>query len=99
MPAPNSSIHPEFLQRRQPLPPHDETARVHFHGRLGERKIAGAQARFDRRAQKFAHEIFHGAFEFAKGDVGIDGQPLDLVEHVGVRGVGIIAAVDFARAR
>ena len=27
----------------------------------------------------------------------IDGEPLDLVEHVGVRGVGIVAAIDLAR--
>ena len=33
----------------------------------------------------------------AEGDVGIDGQPFDLVEHVAVRRVGIVAAIDFAR--
>ena len=70
---------------------------VHFGGRLGERKIAGPQARLCFGAEKFAREIIHGAFEIAEGDVRIHGQAFDLVEHVAVRRVGIIAAIDFAR--
>src|ERR1700722_3359680 len=74
----------------------EHARRVHFHGRVGERKIAGSQARFYFRPEEFAHEIFDRALEIAKGDVRVDGQAFDLVKHETVRRVGIIASIHFS---
>src|SRR5690348_6459657 len=74
-----------------------ENARdVEFDTGLGKRKIAGAEARLEGRAEELLDEVFDGAGEIAESDVGIDGQPFDLVEHEGMRGVGIVAAIDLA---
>src|SRR5882724_8706104 len=63
---------------------------------LGEREIARPEARLHRGAKKLLHEIFDGAGEIAKGDIGVHGEAFDLVEGEGMRGVGIIAAIDLA---
>src|SRR5690242_1691620 len=69
---------------------------VEFHGWLGEREIAWAKARFYARSEELLHEIFDGASEIAEGDVRVHSEAFDLMEHEGMRGVGIIAAVDLA---
>src|SRR5207237_5030636 len=69
---------------------------IEFDRRLGERKIAGPEARLDARAEKLLHKIFDGAGEIAETDVGVHGQAFDLMEHEGVRVVGIVAAIDLA---
>ena len=53
---------------------------VHLRRRLGEREIAGPKPRLRLRPKKLAHEIFDSALEIAKGNVGIDGQPLHCIE-------------------
>src|SRR5437667_6727546 len=63
---------------------------------LGERKIAGAEARFDTGAEELFYEIFDGAGEIAEGDVGVDGEAFDLVEGERMGGVGIVASIDLA---
>src|SRR5439155_9854710 len=63
---------------------------------LGERKIAGAEARFDTGAEELFYEILDGAGEIAEGDVGVDGEAFDLVEGERMGGVGIVAAIDLA---
>src|SRR5882672_2754539 len=69
---------------------------VELDGRLGERKIAGPEARFDAGAKKLFYEILDGAGEIAKSDVGVHGEAFDLVEGERMRGVGIVAAIDLA---
>src|SRR5713226_2022235 len=54
---------------------------VKFNGRLGEREIAGPKARLHPGAKKLFYEILDGAGEVAEGDVGVDGQALDLVKR------------------
>src|SRR5260370_40082761 len=74
----------------------ERAGNVELDGRLGERKITGAEARLDAGVEELFDEIFDGAGEIAEGDVGVNGQALDLVKGEGVRGVGIVAAVDLA---
>src|SRR5579859_3207317 len=69
---------------------------IEFDARLGERKIAWAETRFYAGAEELFDEVFDGAGEIAEGDVRIDGQAFDLMEDEGVRGVGIVAAIDLA---
>src|SRR5437667_4806496 len=63
---------------------------------LRERKITGAEARFDAGAKKLFYEIFDGAGEIAEGNVGVDGEAFDPVEGERRGGVGIVAAIDLA---
>src|SRR5207248_1786650 len=58
---------------------------IEFDRRLGERKIAGPEARLDARAEKLLHKIFDGAGELEETDVGVHGQAFDLMEHEGDR--------------
>src|SRR5580692_1310045 len=74
----------------------EDAGDVKLDARLCEWKITGTEAGFYARAEKLFDEVFDGAREIAKGDVGIDGEAFDLVEDEGVRGVGIVAAIDFA---
>jgi len=60
-------------------------------------EIAGPEAGFHGGAKKLLYEVFDGAGEIAKSDVGVNGQAFDLVKDEGVCGVGIVAAVDLAR--
>src|SRR5260370_478229 len=69
---------------------------VEFDAGLGEREIAGPEACLYARAKKLLYKIIDGAGEIAEGDVGVDGQAFDLVKDEGVRGVGIVAAIDLA---
>src|SRR5258708_16439166 len=69
---------------------------IELDARLGEGKIAGAEARFDARTEELSYEILDGAGEIAKGDVRVDGEAFDLVKGEGVSGVGIVAAIDLA---
>src|SRR5712664_1594118 len=74
----------------------ENAGNIEFDARLGEREITGAEARFHAGAEKLFDEIFDGAGEIAKGDVGVDREALDLMEDERVRGVGIVAAIDLA---
>src|SRR4029077_12020398 len=74
----------------------ENAGHIEFNARLRKRKITGAEARFHAGAEKLLYEIVDGAGEIAKGDVCIDGQAFDLVKDEGMRGVGIVAAVDLA---
>src|SRR5258708_21250961 len=69
---------------------------IELDARLGEGKIAGAEARFDAGTEELSYEILDGAGEIAKGDVRVDGEAFDLVKGEGVSGVGIVAAIDLA---
>src|SRR6266850_673147 len=69
---------------------------VELDGRLGEREIAWPEARFHAGTKKLFYEIFDGAREIAKGNVGVHGEAFDLVKGEGMRGVGIVAAIDLA---
>src|ERR1041384_6074786 len=59
---------------------------VEFDARFGKREITGTKTSFHAGAEILPHEIFDGAGEIAERDVGIDGQPFNLVKHEGVRG-------------
>ena len=103
MPAPKSSIQPAPLHLPQ-MPPvararaaTEDTGYVEFDRRLGKRKIAGAETCFDACTKKLFNKIFDRAGEIAKGDVGVDREAFDLMKHEGVRGVRIVAPIDFAR--
>src|SRR5580692_4638849 len=74
----------------------EDAGDVELDARLGEREIAGAEAGFYPVAEELFYEILDGAGEVAEGDVGIDRQAFDLMENEGVRGVGIVAAIDLA---
>src|SRR5579863_1778508 len=69
---------------------------VHFCGWLCEREEARPQARLHLRPEERTHEILHRAFEIAECNVCIDCETFDLMEHVAVRRVGIVAPVDFS---
>src|SRR6266849_355576 len=69
---------------------------VELDGRLGEREIAGPEARFHAGAKKLFHEILDGAGEIAESDIGVHGEAFDLVKGEGMRGVRIVAAIDLA---
>src|SRR5258708_6559565 len=69
---------------------------VELDARFGEREITGAEAGFHARAEELFYEIFDGASEIAEGDVRVHGEAFDLVEGEGMRGVGIVAAIDLA---
>src|SRR5712664_562935 len=69
---------------------------VELDGRLGEREIAWPEARFHAGTKKLFYEIFDGAREIAKGNVGVHGEAFDLVKGEGMRGVRIVAAIDLA---
>src|SRR5258708_5622032 len=69
---------------------------IELDARLGEGKIAGAEARFEAGNEELCYEIVDGAGEIAKGDVRVDGEAFDLVKGEGVSGVGIVAAIDLS---
>src|SRR5882672_7840655 len=69
---------------------------VELDGRLGEREIAWPEARFHAGTKKLFYEIFDGAREIAKRNVGVHGEAFDLVKGEGMRGVRIVAAIDLA---
>src|SRR6266850_358964 len=69
---------------------------VELDGRLGEREIAGPEACFHTGAKKLLYEIFDGAGEIAKSNVRVHGESFDLMKGEGMRGVGIVAAIDLA---
>src|SRR6266850_1943055 len=69
---------------------------VEFDRRLGEREIAGPEARIHGRPKKLLYEIFDGAGEIAKSNVRVHGEAFDLVKGEGMRGVRIIAAIDLS---
>src|SRR5271168_573009 len=75
----------------------ENTGNIKFHRRFRERKITGTKTRVHAGAEELFDEIFDGAGEIAKRDVGIDSQTFDLMEREGVRGIGIVAAIDLAR--
>src|SRR6266700_4808444 len=62
---------------------------IELDARLGEGKIARAEARFDAGAEELSYEIFDGAGEIAEGDVGVDSEAFDLMEGERMCGVGI----------
>ena len=74
----------------------EDAGDVEFDAGLGEREIAGAEAGFYAGTEKLFDEIFDGAGEIAEGNVCIHGQSFDLVEHEGMRGLRIVAAIDLA---
>ena len=75
----------------------EEAEHVHLGRRLGERKEGRAEPDARPRAEHLAGEQLERALEVAHGDVGVDGEPLHLVEHGRVRDVGV-APVHLARA-
>src|SRR5438876_1024371 len=69
---------------------------VEFNRWLGERKIAGPEARLHAGTKKLLYEILDGAGEIAEGNVRVHGEAFDLVKGERMRGVRIIAAIDLA---
>ena len=65
--------------------------------RLGEGEVRRAQARLHALAEVGLGEGLDRAGEVAEGDVAVDHQPLDLVEHRQVAGVGGVEAEALAR--
>ena len=61
---------------------------------LGEREVVRAQADGGVVAEHLPGEVLQGAAQVGHGQVLVDGQALELVEHRGVRGVELIGAVD-----
>src|SRR6267142_4514813 len=64
--------------------------------RFGEGKEAGAEADLGRAAEVGADELHDGAIEVHHGDVFIDHQCLELVEHEQVRGIDGVGAINAA---
>ena len=50
-------------------------------------------------AEEFSAKEIERPFEIGKGNIGVHGQPLNLMEHRGVAGVGVVAAIDPARGQ
>ncbi len=59
-------------------------------------KNEGKNRVFDVGSEESLHGVVERAFEIGEGDVGIDTEPLDLVEDGGVGGVRCIVAMHFA---
>ena len=72
-------------------------ADVELRRRLGEREVARPQARREAGAEERLGERLDRAGQVGQRDVAVDDEPLDLVEHRHVRGVGRVAAEHPAR--
>jgi hypothetical protein len=70
----------------------DLAGKVDFERGFGELEVKGAEATFGAGAVKFDGEMVENAFEVGDGDVFIDDEAFELVEHLGVSGV-LLAAV------
>src|SRR5690348_3073632 len=73
-----------------------DAGNVEFNARLGEREITWPETCFYARTEKLFDEIFDGAGEIAEGDVGVNREAFNLMKDEGVRGIGIVAAIDLA---
>src|SRR5689334_8448046 len=73
----------------------EEAHHVDLRRRLGERKERRTKPDLAARAEHLAREQIERALEIGHGDVVIDGETLDLVEHRRVRDVGV-ATIDHA---
>ena len=96
MPQPSSSIQPECLHLRQPLPP--QKMQLICTSALGSvnGKNDGKKRVFTLEPKKRLHRVIERALEVAEGDVGVDAEAFDLVKDGRVRGVGGVVAVHLA---
>ena len=62
---------------------------------LGERKVGGTETYPEFLLEKGNEEVVQDALEIAEGDLLVDHETLDLVEHGGMRQIGV-AAIDTA---
>src|SRR5688572_210858 len=69
----------------------DVAGDVDLEGGFGEAEVERAQARLAASAEELAGEVVEHALEMRDGDVLVDHQPLELVEHRGVRDVDLAA--------
>jgi hypothetical protein len=103
-PRQHLGVHHAGAQDLQPVVALAHLHRAAFPGTLDvdlgrgfrEREVRGAEAGPDLRAEIGREELLQRPFQVRHGDVAVDGQPLDLVEHRRVRLV-VIGAVDAAR--
>src|SRR6516225_10281236 len=59
----------------------DEATHHHLGARFGEGEKRRAELRLHAGAEEFFHGVVECALQVTEGDVGVDGEPLDLVEH------------------
>ena len=90
IPDPRISSHPLFLQTGQPCPLADDALDIHFRARFRKGKKAGAKTHLYIRAEELMDKIGQGPFQVREGDITIDDEPLDLVEHRAMGGVRIV---------
>src|SRR5215471_2267950 len=75
-----------------------EAEHVRLRGGLREGEERGAEAHARARPEHLAGEVVEGALEIGHGDVAIDGEAFDLVEHGRMRGVRDVVPEHLARA-
>ena len=68
-------------------------ADMHLGRRLGEWEVVRDELGLGVCSEEFVGKMLEDPFEVTERDVGVDGEPFDLVEHRGVRGVERIAAI------
>ena len=99
MPEPRISSQPPCLQKRQPSPPHlKQSTSTSAEGSVNG-KNDGRKRRRERAPNICSAKSSQRGLEVGHRDVAIDREPLDLVEHRRVGGVGEVAAVHLARRR
>src|ERR1039458_3770158 len=72
----------------------EQATDVELRARFGEREETGTEARFDVWSKEAAREFVQRALQIAQGNVGVHREALHLMEHEGMRGIGIVAAID-----
>ena len=69
MPQPSSSIQPDCLHLRQPLPAAENAADLHVRAGLSERKEAGKESRLHPRPEQRLHRVVQRSLQVGEGDV------------------------------
>ena len=80
---------PRLLAHPAPRPAADDALDVHLGGRLGEREVARTEPDRLRGAEGHPAEFGEQPLEVGHRDVPVDREPFHLVEHRGVRDVGV----------
>src|SRR6266496_488077 len=78
-------------------PATNETRDEHLRAWFGERKERWAETGLHVGAEQRFHRVVERTFQIAEGDVRVNGEALDLMEHRRMAGVGRIVAMHLAR--
>src|SRR3712207_2334982 len=85
------------LTHRTPALVAEHTVDVDAYAWLDFRIILAAKARFPCLPEKLTDKGIQGSFQLGHADIRTDRQPLILIKHDVVAGIGFFVAVDFAR--